>query len=168
MNAPQRAVQRKTSDLLEQPCPFCGQRGRVASAATVGLRILEELEIQAARTSQPILTEVCLALVHRQKPAAGILPLRLYPIFLHSQLSVTLEQQLLAQPPLQTLEKALQSDPVKTNVLGLTQLGLVELTRKKMRAPLSDVLGQPSLPSRRSKSASCFPFSPTSQAATAG
>lgn len=47
------------SDVLGQPCPFCGQRGRVASAVTVGLRILEELEIQAARTSQPILTVVC-------------------------------------------------------------------------------------------------------------
>ena len=52
------------SDVLERPCPFCGQRGRVASAATVGLRILEELEIQAARTSQPILTVVCLSLIH--------------------------------------------------------------------------------------------------------
>jgi len=44
---------------------------------------------------------------------------------------------------LETLEKRLRNDRVKTNVLGMTQLGLVEMTRKKMRAPLCETLEQP-------------------------
>ena len=48
------------------------------------------------------------------------------------------QQQVLA-----VLEQALQQDRVKTSVLGMTQLGLVEMTRKKTRAPLSEVLEQP-------------------------
>lgn len=46
-------------ETLEQPCPFCQERGRVDSAATVGLRILEKLEEEAQRSEQPILTVEC-------------------------------------------------------------------------------------------------------------
>ena len=35
------------------------------------------------------------------------------------------------------LEQAVKRDHTKTNVLGMTQLGLVELTRKRLRRPLS-------------------------------
>lgn len=44
-----------------------------------------------------------------------------------------------------TLENFLKKDRVKTNVLGMTQLGLVEMTRKKMRAPLCETMEQPCL-----------------------
>ena len=47
------------------------------------------------------------------------------------------------QQVLDALETALCRDPVKTTVLGMTQLGLVEMTRKKMRAPLTEMLEQP-------------------------
>ncbi len=46
-------------ETLEQPCPFCLERGRVDSAATVGLRILEKLEEEAQRSEQPVLTVEC-------------------------------------------------------------------------------------------------------------
>ncbi len=46
-------------ETLEQPCPFCLERGRVDSHATVGLRILERLEEEAKRSDQPILTVTC-------------------------------------------------------------------------------------------------------------
>lgn len=38
---------------------------------------------------------------------------------------------------LETLREALKKDTTKSNVLGITQLGLVEMTRKKMRQSLS-------------------------------
>ncbi|NLP18593.1 MAG: Rne/Rng family ribonuclease [Firmicutes bacterium] len=41
---------------------------------------------------------------------------------------------------LTALEKELAKDKVKARVLGLTQLGLVEMTRKKVRQPLANVL----------------------------
>lgn len=44
------------------------------------------------------------------------------------------------QQVLKALEEAVKSDRTKTNVLGLTQLGLVEMTRKKVRQSLDDVL----------------------------
>lgn len=44
------------------------------------------------------------------------------------------------QTVLQALKKALESDRTKTNVVGLTGLGLVELTRKKIRQNLTDSL----------------------------
>ncbi|MBR4944714.1 MAG: Rne/Rng family ribonuclease [Peptococcaceae bacterium] len=47
------------TETLEQPCPFCMERGRVDSAATIGLRILEKLEQEAARTEKPVLTVSC-------------------------------------------------------------------------------------------------------------
>lgn len=44
------------------------------------------------------------------------------------------------QSVLRTLEEALKADRTKANVLGITQLGLVEMTRKKARQTLDDVL----------------------------
>ncbi len=44
---------------------------------------------------------------------------------------------------LQQLEEEIKKDKVKTNVLGLTQLGLVEVTRKKVRQGLENVLLRP-------------------------
>ncbi|MDS1029411.1 Rne/Rng family ribonuclease [Bacillota bacterium LX-D] len=41
---------------------------------------------------------------------------------------------------LETLEKELKKDRTKTHILGLTQLGLVELTRKKVRQEISNIL----------------------------
>lgn len=41
---------------------------------------------------------------------------------------------------LQVLEEEIKKDKVKTNILGLTQLGLVEMTRKKVRQGLENVL----------------------------
>lgn len=40
----------------------------------------------------------------------------------------------------QTLKDALKNDRTRTNVLGMTQLGLVEMTRKKERQPISNTL----------------------------
>lgn len=44
------------------------------------------------------------------------------------------------QQVLDTLEAELRQDKVKTNVLGITQLGLVQLTRKKVSRDLSSIL----------------------------
>ncbi len=44
---------------------------------------------------------------------------------------------------LNVLKTELQKDSVKSNVLGITQLGLVEMTRKKNRNGISDVLQMP-------------------------
>lgn len=44
---------------------------------------------------------------------------------------------------LQTLKEALKQDRIKTNVLGMTRLGLVELTRKKRRNSLAEHLLAP-------------------------
>ncbi len=44
---------------------------------------------------------------------------------------------------LQRLEKALASDKIKTHVLGFTQLGLVELSRKKAKKPLASIIESP-------------------------
>ena len=41
---------------------------------------------------------------------------------------------------LDTLREALRKDRTKSNVLGITQLGLVEMTRKKSRQCISDIL----------------------------
>mgnify|MGYP000854937456 CR=1 FL=1 len=46
------------------------------------------------------------------------------------------------QQVLQALEEALRRDRIKTSVEGMTRLGLVEMTRKKERAPLSETLEQ--------------------------
>ncbi|HPZ43341.1 MAG TPA: Rne/Rng family ribonuclease [Bacillota bacterium] len=44
------------------------------------------------------------------------------------------------QQVLQALEAEIKRDKTKTNILGITQLGLVEMTRKKVRPSLSEVL----------------------------
>lgn len=44
---------------------------------------------------------------------------------------------------LQALEEEFKKDKTKTNILGITQLGLVEMTRKKVRSSLSEVLQKP-------------------------
>ncbi len=44
---------------------------------------------------------------------------------------------------LQVLEEEIKKDKTKTNVLGITQLGLVEMTRKKVRPSLAEVLQKP-------------------------
>ncbi len=44
---------------------------------------------------------------------------------------------------LETLKTELNYDRTKTNVLGFTQLGLIEMTRKKMRQPIIDTLLRP-------------------------
>ena len=44
---------------------------------------------------------------------------------------------------LETLKEALKPDRMKTSTVGFTALGLVELTRKKTRAPLDEFMLQP-------------------------
>lgn len=46
-------------ETLEEPCPFCMERGRVDSAETIGLRILDKLEEEAKRSAYPVLTVLC-------------------------------------------------------------------------------------------------------------
>ena len=36
------------------------------------------------------------------------------------------------------LKRMLETDPVKTNVIDMTPLGLVEITRKRVRRPLAE------------------------------
>ncbi len=47
------------------------------------------------------------------------------------------------QQVLQVLEEEIRKDKTKTNILGITQLGLVEMTRKKVRPSLSEVMQRP-------------------------
>lgn len=47
------------------------------------------------------------------------------------------------QEVLQALEEEIKKDKTKTNILDITQLGLVEMTRKKIRPSLSEVLQKP-------------------------
>ncbi|MFZ5642273.1 MAG: Rne/Rng family ribonuclease [Bacillota bacterium] len=47
------------------------------------------------------------------------------------------------QQVLQLLEEEIKKDKTKTNILGITQLGLVEMTRKKVRPSLSEVMQRP-------------------------
>ncbi len=47
------------------------------------------------------------------------------------------------QTVIDELEKALAKDRTKTNVLGITELGLVEMTRKKVRRKLSSLVQRP-------------------------
>lgn len=44
---------------------------------------------------------------------------------------------------LAVLEEQIKKDKTKTNILGITQLGLVEMTRKKVRPSLADVVQKP-------------------------
>ncbi|WP_066632560.1 Rne/Rng family ribonuclease [Desulfolucanica intricata] len=47
------------------------------------------------------------------------------------------------QKVLEVLEKEIKKDKTKTNILGITQLGLVEMTRKKVRPSLAEMLQKP-------------------------
>jgi len=47
------------------------------------------------------------------------------------------------QQVLHILEEEIRKDRTKTNILGITQLGLVEMTRKKVRPSLTEVLQRP-------------------------
>ena len=42
-----------------------------------------------------------------------------------------------------TLEKQLERDHAKTNIIGITELGLVQMTRKRTRESLEQVLCEP-------------------------
>jgi len=44
---------------------------------------------------------------------------------------------------LEVLEEEIRKDKTKTNILGITQLGLVEMTRKKVRPSLAEILQKP-------------------------
>ena len=46
---------------------------------------------------------------------------------------------------LRTLEKQLERDHAKTNIIGITELGLVQMTRKRTRESLEQVLCEPCL-----------------------
>ena len=56
---------------------------------------------------------------------------------------IDMERQQHRQQVLNALEEALRHDRTRTTVLGFTQLGLVEMTRKKVRPGLEAVLQQP-------------------------
>ncbi|MTI84801.1 MAG: Rne/Rng family ribonuclease [Firmicutes bacterium] len=47
------------------------------------------------------------------------------------------------QKVLEKLEEEIKRDKTKTNILGITQLGLVEMTRKKVRPSLSEIMQKP-------------------------
>ena len=47
------------------------------------------------------------------------------------------------QQVLQVLEDEIKKDKTKTNILGITQLGLVEMTRKKVRPSMGEVMQRP-------------------------
>lgn len=56
---------------------------------------------------------------------------------------IDMEQEEHKQQVLQTLNKELEKDHAKTNVLGFTALGLVQLTRKRTRESLEQTLCEP-------------------------
>ena len=43
---------------------------------------------------------------------------------------------------LNTMQQAVSHDPVQTNVVGFTRLGLMEITRKKRNKPLKDLINE--------------------------
>ena len=53
---------------------------------------------------------------------------------------INLKNQRNALRVLDELRKAVRDDPVKTQVVDMTKLGLVEMTRKKIEVPLRDVI----------------------------
>lgn len=53
---------------------------------------------------------------------------------------IDMEQEEHQQQVLQILESEMKKDRTKSNILGLTQLGLVEMTRKKVRQSLDSLL----------------------------
>jgi len=56
---------------------------------------------------------------------------------------IDMDRQDHRQQVIQTLEEALKRDRTRANILGLTQLGLLEMTRKKSRQNLSEALTRP-------------------------
>ncbi|WP_018085789.1 Rne/Rng family ribonuclease [Desulfurispora thermophila] len=56
---------------------------------------------------------------------------------------IDMQQEEHRRQVLQVLEEEIKKDKTKTNILGITQLGLVEMTRKKVRPSLSEVLQRP-------------------------
>ena len=57
---------------------------------------------------------------------------------------INLEQENDRRELMQYLEDFLNRDPVKTTLVDMTRLGLVEITRKKVKKSLSEQLGQKS------------------------
>ncbi|MCI8549336.1 MAG: ribonuclease E/G [Lachnospiraceae bacterium] len=55
---------------------------------------------------------------------------------------IDMAEELHRQKLLETLSEALEKDPVKTTVYGFTKLNLVEMTRKKIRTPLHELLSK--------------------------
>ncbi|WP_031513180.1 Rne/Rng family ribonuclease [Desulfofalx alkaliphila] len=53
---------------------------------------------------------------------------------------IDMEEEQHRRQVLSLLEEKIKADKTKTNILGITQLGLVEMTRKKVRPSLSEVL----------------------------
>ena len=53
---------------------------------------------------------------------------------------IDMEKEENREKVLETLRTALKNDRTKTNVLGITGLGLVEMTRKKVRRKLSTLI----------------------------
>ena len=56
---------------------------------------------------------------------------------------IDMQQEEHRQQVLQVLEEEIKKDKTKTNILGITQLGLVEMTRKKVRPSLGEVMQRP-------------------------
>ncbi|MCL6634981.1 MAG: Rne/Rng family ribonuclease [Peptococcaceae bacterium] len=56
---------------------------------------------------------------------------------------IDMAEEVHRQQVLQVLEEEIKKDKTKTNILGITQLGLVEMTRKKVRPSLTEVLQKP-------------------------
>ncbi len=56
---------------------------------------------------------------------------------------IDMQQEENQQQVLEVLEEEIKKDKTKVNILGLTQLGLVEMTRKKVRPSLSEVMQKP-------------------------
>ncbi len=56
---------------------------------------------------------------------------------------IDMEDQEHQRQVLRTLEKQLERDHAKTNMLGITELGLVQMTRKRTRESLEQVLCEP-------------------------
>ncbi len=56
---------------------------------------------------------------------------------------IDMQQESHRRQVLKVLEEEIKKDKTRTNILGITQLGLVEMTRKKVRPSLSEVLQRP-------------------------
>jgi ribonuclease G len=56
---------------------------------------------------------------------------------------IDLEKKENRQKILQTLEEEIKKDKTKANILGITPLGLVEITRKKARPSLAEIMQKP-------------------------